>query len=101
MTDAGPCLTSINEECGEWTCTECGFTNKIDKSEIFQSEDEYQAAMRDPYKGLTDGQILAKKTLRQIKKLLMDIDRNGYKGIGHPEPPFFTALVGTQIKGEM
>ena len=27
-----------------------------------------------------------KKTLRQIKKLLKDIDRNGYKGIGHPEP---------------
>jgi toxin YoeB len=27
-----------------------------------------------------------KKTIRQIKKLLKDIDRNGYKGIGHPEP---------------
>lgn len=27
-----------------------------------------------------------KKTLRQIKKLLKDIDRNGYKGLGHPEP---------------
>ena len=22
----------------------------------------------------------------RIKKLLKDIDRNGYKGIGHPEP---------------
>ena len=27
-----------------------------------------------------------RKTLRQIKKLLKDIDRNGYKGLGHPEP---------------
>ena len=27
-----------------------------------------------------------KKTLRQIKKLLKDIDRNRYKGLGHPEP---------------
>ena len=27
-----------------------------------------------------------KKTLRQIKKLLKDIERNGYKGLGHPEP---------------
>ena len=27
-----------------------------------------------------------KKKLRQIKKLLKDIDRNGYKGMGHPEP---------------
>ena len=26
-----------------------------------------------------------KKTLRQIKKLLKDIDRNRYKGLGHPE----------------
>ena len=27
-----------------------------------------------------------KKTLRKIKKLLADISRNGYDGIGHPEP---------------
>jgi len=27
-----------------------------------------------------------KKTLRRINELLKDIDRNGYKGIGHPEP---------------
>lgn len=26
-----------------------------------------------------------KKILRQIKKLLKDIDRNRYKGLGHPE----------------
>ena len=27
-----------------------------------------------------------KKTLRRINQLLSDIDRNGYKGIGKPEP---------------
>ena len=27
-----------------------------------------------------------KKILRQIKKLLKDIDRNRYKGLGHPDP---------------
>lgn len=27
-----------------------------------------------------------KKTLRKINKLLIDIDRNGYNGIGSPEP---------------
>ncbi|MCR5786045.1 MAG: Txe/YoeB family addiction module toxin [Eubacterium sp.] len=27
-----------------------------------------------------------KKTLKKIKELLKDIDRNGYKGKGHPEP---------------
>lgn len=59
----------FNEDCGEWTCTECGFTNKIDKDEIYQSEDEYQAAMRDPYKGLTDGQILALSLYREVERI--------------------------------
>jgi len=27
-----------------------------------------------------------KKTLRRINKLISDIDRNGYEGIGKPEP---------------
>ncbi|MCL1846254.1 MAG: Txe/YoeB family addiction module toxin [Defluviitaleaceae bacterium] len=27
-----------------------------------------------------------KKTLKRINDLLKDIDRNGYKGIGNPEP---------------
>ncbi len=27
-----------------------------------------------------------KKTLKRINQLLRDIDRNGYKGIGKPEP---------------
>ena len=27
-----------------------------------------------------------KKTLKRINQLLLDIDRNGYKGIGKPEP---------------
>ena len=27
-----------------------------------------------------------KKMERQIIKLIKDIDRNGYKGLGHPEP---------------
>jgi len=27
-----------------------------------------------------------KKTLRRINKLIQDIDRNGYDGIGKPEP---------------
>jgi len=27
-----------------------------------------------------------KRTLKKINKLLQDIERNGYNGIGHPEP---------------
>ena len=59
----------FNEDCGEWTCTECGFVNKIDSSELYASEDEYQAAMRDPYKGLTDGQILALALYREVENI--------------------------------
>ena len=31
-------------------------------------------------------QVEDKKTLRRINELLKDIDRNGHKGIGKPEP---------------
>lgn len=31
-------------------------------------------------------QMQDKKTLRRINKLLQDIDRNGYNGVGKPEP---------------
>jgi toxin YoeB len=27
-----------------------------------------------------------KKTIKRIHQLIQDIDRNGYEGIGHPEP---------------
>ena len=33
-----------------------------------------------------DSQTQDKKTLKRINQLLNDIDRNGYKGIGKPEP---------------
>jgi len=31
-------------------------------------------------------QVQDKKTLRRVNQLLLDIDRNGHKGIGKPEP---------------
>jgi len=33
-----------------------------------------------------DWQTKDKKTLKRINKLLQDIERNGYNGIGKPEP---------------
>ena len=33
-----------------------------------------------------DWQTQDKRTLRKINELLKDIDRNGYEGIGKPEP---------------
>ena len=32
------------------------------------------------------GKIRTKKTLKRINKLIEDIERNGYNGIGKPEP---------------
>ncbi len=48
----------FSEDCGIWTCTECGTENKIDPSETYASEEEYQAAKRDPYRGLSDEEAL-------------------------------------------
>ena len=59
------CGTMLNiqegfaNDCGEWKCTECGVVNKIDASELYLSEDEYQASLQDPYKGLADEEVLA------------------------------------------
>ena len=48
----------FNESCGEWTCCSCGFVNKIESEEVFLSEEEYQSCERDPYKGLSDEDLL-------------------------------------------
>ncbi len=49
----------FREDCGEWTCLTCGHVNKISESEVFESDDEYQASKLDPYKGLPDEAVLA------------------------------------------
>ena len=48
----------FNESCGEWQCTECGFVNRIAPEEVYVSEDEYLADIHNPYKGLTDEDVL-------------------------------------------
>ena len=48
----------FSEDCGEWKCTQCGHENKIDVSELYASEDEFQADKRNPYKGLSDADAL-------------------------------------------
>lgn len=91
----------FSEDCGNWTCTKCGFVNKIDTSELYLSEDEYQASLQDPYKGLSDRDVLKlsaykelgpiegredvilvenpKTKLKSIKKLLTTYDRSIYE----------------------
>lgn len=48
----------FNEDCDEWKCTECGFVNRIDVSELYLSEDEFRAELRNPYRGLSDADAL-------------------------------------------
>ena len=91
----------FREDCGEWKCTECGFRNKIDKSELYVSEDEYEADAKNPYKGLSDGDLLALSMYQEVanvgdrsdviyvreretgrlyvKKLLMTYDKSIYE----------------------
>jgi toxin YoeB len=45
------------------------------KSWFDEAWDDYESWQRED-----------KKTLKKINALLKDIDRNGYEGIGHPEP---------------
>ena len=97
----------FNEDCGEWKCTECGFINKIDVSELYLSEDEFQAELRNPYKGLSDADALELSVYedencigdkdniilvrnretgdRYIKKLLSDYNKSVYEFLkDHP-----------------
>ena len=59
----------FNDQCREWPCTVCGFLNKIDKGKLYVSEDEYQAALRDPYRGLTNEDVLSLSLYQDIGHL--------------------------------
>ena len=59
----------FSEDAGEWECTQCGFINKIDKSVLYVSEDEYQADANNPYKGLTDRDLLALSMYQDIENV--------------------------------
>lgn len=48
----------FSEDCEEWKCVECGTMNRIDESEIYLSEDEYTVALQNPYKGMSDIDIV-------------------------------------------
>lgn len=47
----------FDESQDHWKCTECGHVN--DLSDVYESEDEYQADTGNPYKGLTDEDMLS------------------------------------------
>lgn len=52
-----------------WKCTDCGYENKIDATELYLTEDEYQASLQNPYKGLTDSEVLELSTYDEIESI--------------------------------
>ncbi len=56
----------FSDNDGEWACTECGYANRIDESELYVSEDEFQAEQRSPYRGLSDEDVLALSLYRDL-----------------------------------
>ena len=48
----------FREDCGEWKCTECGFVNQINNQELYVSEDEHEEALKNPYRGLSDEEVI-------------------------------------------
>lgn len=50
--------TGFSEDLDEWKCTECGYVNKLSMDEVYVSEDEYQSDLNNPYKGLSDEDVL-------------------------------------------
>ena len=36
----------FSEDCGECKCTECGYSNVIGPSELYETEDEYQMELK-------------------------------------------------------
>ena len=95
--------TGFSEDCGEWTCTECGYVNKINAKEVYAYEDEYQSDKYNPYRGLSDedllelstyvevdyvenmGDVIPVKSLETgkifIKKILYFYDKNFYQAL--------------------
>ncbi len=59
----------FSEDCGEWVCTECGFTNKIDPSEIYESDDEYKSDLENPYKGMSDEDVVELMRYEEIENI--------------------------------
>ena len=49
----------FDEGRDEWKCTECGHVNELSDKDVYESDDEYQAEMGNPYRGLSDEEMLS------------------------------------------
>ena len=61
--------SGANESQTMWRCTECGFENAISAEEIYASDDEYQAELRNPYRGLSGEDLLELSLYEEIGTL--------------------------------
>ena len=61
--------SGFHDDCGEWTCSECGYINKISMEELYLSEDELQADLKNPYRGLSDQAVLNLSLYREERLL--------------------------------
>lgn len=120
ICDGCGCMLNIQDEfssdCGKWKCTKCGFVNKIDESEMYLSEDEFQQSLHNPYKGLSDAEVLELSIYEEIdtiggrsdiilvknreneelyvKKILKDYDLSVYRHLQENSVAFMPRLVG-------
>jgi serine/threonine protein kinase len=59
----------FTEDCGIWKCANCGYENRIDASEVYDSEDELRVELENPYRGLSDAEVLELSLYEEVKSL--------------------------------
>lgn len=59
----------FTEDNGSWKCTECGHENEINPQEVFASDDEFQNERHNPYRGLSDEDLLELSLYEEIGHL--------------------------------
>ncbi len=59
----------FSEDCEKWVCTECEHVNPINQNELYDSEDEHQAELRNPYKGLSNADVLALSCYEELSPI--------------------------------
>lgn len=61
--------SGFSSDCGEWKCSECGFVNKIDESQVFDSDAEYRSQSSNPYWGMSDENVLRLSDYREVRSV--------------------------------
>ncbi len=56
----------FKENNGTFKCLCCGFVNAIDEKNLYDSEDEYQRDLVNPYRGLSDEEVLRLTSYQEV-----------------------------------